>query len=90
MTHKEFINQYGHALITTDYDNGEYGDNIILYPEEQEKALEWYDTHQLVSLHETEDYDTWVDIQQPCDMGYQPFKYAYYVIDKRELTLPTL
>jgi len=52
--------------------------------------LQWSDTHQLVSVHESDDNVIWVDIEQPCDMGYQPFKIGYYVIDKREIQLPTV
>lgn len=88
MTHKKFIENYGHLLVETKCDNEEYGDYLILYPEEQEKALQWSDTHQLVSIHETENDGVWVDMEQPCDMGNQPFKCGYYVIDKNRCILP--
>ena len=36
---------------------------------------------QIVSVHETEDGDDFVDISQPCDFGNQPFKYGYFALN---------
>lgn len=82
MTKTEFFRVYGPYLHVVFYDNSEYGDFLILHPEEiniaqklQEEGLT------IVSVHETEDQEDFVDVSQPCDFGNQPFKYGYFAIN---------
>lgn len=81
MNKTEFFKKHGHQLQYITEDNSEYGDFLILHPEEIEmaKKLEG-EGLQIVSVHETEDGDDFVDISQPCDFGNQPFKYGYFAL----------
>lgn len=82
MNKTEFFKKYGHQLLHVTEDNGEYGDFLILHPEEIEMAKRFEEEGlQIVSVHETEDGDDFVDISQPCDFGNQPFKYGYFALN---------
>ena len=82
MTKTQFFKDYGNRLITVSND-GEYGDFLILHPEEIDMAKELQNKGcVVVSVHETEDDEDYVDITQPCDFGTQPFKYGYFAISK--------
>ena len=82
MTKKEFFAQYGGGLVIAQEDNPEYGDYLFLHPEEIDKVKEFDTTeYQVVSVHETEDGEDFVDMNE-IDYGTQPFKYGYFVIQK--------
>jgi hypothetical protein len=82
MTKTEFFEKYGSYLVAVSFDNAEYGDFIILHPEEIHVAKKYQDQgYSIVSIHDTEDEEDFVDISQPCDFGDQPFKYGYFALD---------
>jgi hypothetical protein len=80
MKQTEFFNKYGDSLCKVDNDNAEYGDFLILHPEEISKAkdLEKHG-HTIVSVHEAID-ENFIDMESPCDYGKQPYKIGYYAI----------
>lgn len=75
MTKTEFFKQHGGSLVRISEDNSEYGDFLILHPEEIDyaKKLE-AEGCTIYSVHETEDGEDWID---EVDYGNQPFKYGY-------------
>ena len=82
MNKTEFFAQYGGSLVIAQEDNPEYGDYLFLHPEEIDKVKQFNTTeYQVVSVHETEDGEDFVDMSE-IDYGTQPFKYGYYVIEK--------
>jgi hypothetical protein len=82
MKKTEFFKAYGGGLASVGNDDGEYGDYLILHPEEISIAKDLEERgYTIVSVHETEDDDDDVDITQPCDYGSQPFKYGYFAIN---------
>ena len=82
MRKTEFFKNYGGGLIPVRPDDAEYGEYMLLHPEEVFLAQ-----HQenlgctVVSVHEMEDGDDDIHISQPCDYGTQPFKIGYLVLD---------
>ena len=82
MTKTEFFEMYGGGLVVAELDNTEYGDYLFLHPEEIDRVKQ-FDTneYQIVSVHETEDEEDFVDTSE-VDYGNQPFKYGYFVIEK--------
>jgi hypothetical protein len=84
MKKTEFFEMYGDLLVQTHVDDAQYGDFIILHPEEIELA-QYYETIgcDVVSVHETETGEDDIDITQPCDYGNQPFKIGYFVLNRR-------
>ncbi len=82
MTKAEFYQKYGSYLEEVTQDNAEYGDHLILHPEEIHLAKKYLEEGlTIVSVHETEDGEDFVDISQPCDFGPQPYKYGYYAVN---------
>ena len=83
MTKTEFFAKYGGGLVVAEEDSVEYGDFLFLHPEEIDRVKE-FDTevYQVVSVHETEDEEDFVDMGE-VDYGNQPFKYGYFVIEKQ-------
>ena len=82
MTKTNFFAKYGSLLVVADEDNAEYGDFLFLHPEEISVVQE-FDTseYQVVSVHETEDEEDFVDMGE-VDYGTQPYKYGYFVIKR--------
>lgn len=82
MTKTEFFAEYGGDLEIAQEDSPEYGDYLFLHPEEIDRVQQ-FDTkeYQVVSVHETEDGEDFVDMGQ-IDYGSQPYKYGYFVIKK--------
>ena len=79
----EFFKKYGGALVAITNDDTEYGDFLILHPEETEMAKVYESKGcTIVSVHEIENGDDAIDMNQPCDYGNQPFKIGYLVLDK--------
>lgn len=86
MNKTQFFKTYGHLLFKVTDDDGEYGDYLILHPEEIAMAKEFEEQKvTIVSVHETEDGEDFVDFSQPCDFGNQPFKYGYFAINTSNL-----
>jgi len=82
MTKTEFFEIYGGGLVVAELDNTEYGDYLFLHPEEISKVQEFNtNEYQVVSVHETEDGEDFVDTNE-VDYDNQPFKYGYFVIEK--------
>ena len=82
MTKTEFFEMYGGGLVVAELDNTEYGDYLFLHPEEISKVQEFNtNEYQIVSVHETEDGEDFVDTSE-VDYDNQPFKYGYFVIEK--------
>jgi len=83
MTKTQFFKENAGRLVKFSDDDGEYGDFLILHPEEIDAAKQLQDNgYTIVSVHETVDGEDYVDISQPCDFGTQPFKYGYFAISK--------
>lgn len=84
MNKSQFFEKYGGMLVHSAEDNPDFGDYLFLHPEETQLLQDQYvnDQHQVVSIHETEDEQDFVDMSQPCDFGSQPYKYGYFVIKR--------
>jgi hypothetical protein len=82
MRKTEFFKNYGGGLVPVRPDDAEYGEYMLLHPEETSLA-ESYERHGciVVSVHEMEDGEDDIDTSQPCDYGSQPFKIGYLVLD---------
>lgn len=82
MTKTEFFQKYGSYLEVVAVDDASYGDHLILHPEEINLAKKYQQKGlNIVSVHETENGDDFVDTSQPCDFGEQPYKYGYYAVN---------
>ena len=83
MNKTEFFNNYGGALYQVAYDDSEYGDFLILHPEEISSAKELQERgYTIVSVFETEDGEDFIDLENPCDYGTQPYKIGYFAINE--------
>lgn len=81
MTKTHFFQKFGDRLVIARADDPEYGDFLFLYPEENDIVQEFDpEQYQVVSVHETDGEDDHVDMSVPCDFGFQPFKYGYFVL----------
>lgn len=82
MKQSEFFKKHGHELFKVANDDTEYGEFLILHPEEIHIAKELQDRgFTIVSVHESEDDDNYIDFENPSDYGNQPYKFGYYAID---------
>jgi hypothetical protein len=78
MTKTEFFQKHGHELFKVDDDNAEYGDYLILHPQEIPLAKELQDRgYTIVSVYE----DEHVEFESPFDEADQFHKYGYYAIN---------
>ena len=83
MTKTNFFKEYGHLLIKVAEDCAEYGDFLILHPEEKALAKELEDRGMtIVSVYETESGEDYIDYENPFDSADQPFKYGYLAINE--------
>jgi hypothetical protein len=83
MTKTNFFKKYGHLLVQVSIDDAEYGDFLILHPEEKALAKELEDRGMtIVSVYETESGEDYIDFENPFDSADQPFKYGYLAIDE--------
>ena len=83
MNKTDFFEKYGSLLVKSTFDDSEFGDYLFTYPEDIDKVLEYNnEQHQIVSVHELYEQDDYIDMTIPCDFGYQPYKYGYYVLRK--------
>ena len=88
MKKNEFFKTYGGGLYKVAEDNAEYGEYLILHPEEIALAKELEEQgYTIVSVHETENEDDFVEFETPFDSGTQPYKYGYYAIENRNTNL---
>jgi len=82
MKQSEFFKKHGHQLFKIADDDAEYGEFLILHPEEIHIAKDLESRgFTIVSVHESEDQDNDIDFETPADYGYQPYKFGYYAID---------
>jgi hypothetical protein len=82
MKQSEFFQKHSHKLIKVANDDSEYGDFLILHPEEIPMAKELESRgFTVVSVHESEDGDNNIDFENPFDYGSQPYKIGYYAIN---------
>jgi hypothetical protein len=82
MRKTEFFKNYGGGLVPVTFEDPEYGEYMLLHPEEASLAASYERVgYVVVSVHEMEDGDDDIDISQPCDYGNQPFKIGYLVLD---------
>jgi hypothetical protein len=85
MKQSEFFKKYSHLLHKVSNDNYEYGEFLILHPEEIQIANDLSKKgFDIVSVHESEDGDNNIDFEKPFDYGNQPFKIGYYAITNNE------
>jgi hypothetical protein len=83
MNKTKFFEKFGGLLVEASTDNYEYGNYLFLHPEEIDIVKQFDEnTHQIVSVHETENEEDFVDMTTPCDFGTQPHKYGYFVIQR--------
>ena len=83
MTKTDFFQQYGGGLVKASKDDPEYGDFLFLHPEEINRVKKYdNDKYMIVSVHETDDEEDFVEMEQPVDYGTQPYKYGYFVVRK--------
>lgn len=82
MNKTEFFKRHGHELVQVSIDDAEYGDFLILHPEEIPLAKDLQERGMtIVSVYETEDNEDYIDFENPFDSADQPFKYGYFAID---------
>lgn len=82
MKQSEFFQKNGHQLVKVANDDAEYGEFLILHPEEISLAKELESRGcTIVSVNESEDGDNFIDFEKPFDYGNQPFKFGYYAIN---------
>lgn len=82
MTTKEFFDVYGHRLVTVNYDDSETGDLRLMFPEEQERAIQYQNEgYVIASIFEVDDYTEEVEIDN--NTGNSFHKVGMYVIDLR-------
>jgi len=82
MNKKEFFTKYCDGIVLANKDSIVNDSFLFSHPEEISRVQE-FDTklYQVVSVHETENNNDYVDIDD-IDYGNQPFKYGYYVIKR--------
>ena len=82
MNKNEFFTKYCDGIVLANNDSVVNDNFLFSHPEEISRVQE-FDTklYQVVSVHETENNDDYVDIND-IDYGNQPFKYGYYVIKR--------
>lgn len=81
MKQSDFFKKHGHELFRMAEDDAEYGEFLILHPEEISVAKELESRgYTIVSVHESEDSDNNIDFEKPFDYGSQPYKIGYYAI----------
>jgi hypothetical protein len=77
MNKKEFLKQYGHCL---------YQENLLAHPQDLSLVKELEEVgYTIVSVHEREDEDDFIDMEKPCDTGTQPYKIGYYAFAHRQV-----
>jgi hypothetical protein len=82
MRKTEFFKNYGGGLVPVTFQDPEYGEYMLLHPEEASLAESYArGGYVVVSVHEMEDGEDDIDTAQPCDYGSQPFKIGYLVLD---------
>jgi hypothetical protein len=82
MRKTEFFKNYGGGLVPVTFQDPEYGEYMLLHPEEASLAESYArGGYVVVSVHEMEDGEDDIDTAQPCDYGRQPFKIGYLVLD---------
>lgn len=82
MTTKEFFDVYGHRLVTVNYDDSETGDLRLMFPEEQERAIQYQqEGYTIASIFEVDDYTEVVEVDNDTSNGFH--KIGMYVIDLR-------
>jgi hypothetical protein len=82
MKKTDFFKKHGSELFKVATDSSEYGDFLILHPEEIPLAKYLEERgYTIVSVYETEDGEDFVDMSECCDYGIQPFKYGYFAIN---------
>lgn len=82
MTTKEFFDVYGHRLVTVNYDDAETGDFRLMFPEEQERAIQYQqEGYTIASIFEVDDYTEVVEIDNYTGNAFH--KVGMYVIDLR-------
>ena len=82
MNKTEFFKRHGHELVQVAYDDSEYGDFLILHPEEIHLAKDLQERGMtIVSVYETEDGKDYIDFENPFDSADQLFKYGYMAIE---------
>jgi len=86
MTKTEFFKTYGPYLHVVFYDNSEFGDFLILHPEEVRIAKKLLAQGlNLVSVHKNGDEEDLVDVSQPCNFDNQDSKIGYFAIHRYNL-----
>ena len=82
MTTKEFFDVYGHRLVAVNYDDAETGDFRLMFPEEQERAIQYQqEGYTIASIFEVDDYTEVVEVDNDTSNAFH--KVGMYVIDLR-------
>jgi hypothetical protein len=82
MRKTEFFKNYGGGLVPVTFEDPEYGEYMLLHPEEASLAESYArGGYVVVSVHEMEYGEDDIDTTQPCDYGSQPFKIGYLILD---------
>ena len=83
MTTNDFFRTYGHRLVTVNYDDSETGDYRLMFPEEQERAIQYQsEGYVIVSIFKMDDY-TEEEVVIDNNTGNSFHKVGMYVIDLR-------
>ena len=81
---KEFIKENSHRLRFAIGEHETFTDACIMlhHDQEQKEMAQRLESegYTVVSVHETDDEEGFVDLTIPCDFGTQPFKYGYFAL----------
>lgn len=79
----EFFQKYGGGLLVVSPDDCEYGDYLIMHPEEIDKAKQLEkEGYTIASVFENEEGDDTIIIDKPFDSGQQLFKIGYFAFNE--------
>ena len=79
----DFFKNYGSKLVPVTYDAAEYGDHMLLAPEENEIAQQYHDDgYRIFTIYEEsrEGGDEW--IEESFNKGGYPYVIGYFIVNK--------
>jgi hypothetical protein len=83
MTKSEFYRKHGSNLETINPDDAEYGENLVLYPEENHIAEKYLKKgHDVYTVYEESHEGGEEYVEAGFDSGTNPFKVGYLILKK--------
>jgi len=83
MKKTEFYEKYGHLLLITNPEDPEYGEHLILAPEEDGIATSYNEEgHKVFTVYEEAEEGGEEFVEEGLDLGTNPYKVGYFVLIK--------